>query len=300
LSSLARLGLGTVQFGLDYGISNRDGRPSEAEVAAILAHAVDAGVGYLDTAASYADAEVLIGRHLPAHHDLRIVTKLPPLKADSARGNRVELTMRAMETSLERLRLTKVHAVLVHSVGDLAEPGWETLVEALRLIKQKALATRVGVSIYDEGDLDLVQSRFEPELVQFPLNVLDRRLVFTGRLAALKGAGVELHARSVFLQGLLLMPAKALPQFFAPLRAALEKLQARWAAAEVPPLAACLHYVLGQSQVDAAIVGVNRVHEFNEIAAALSAPPICPDLFEPVEAIDPAFVDPRRWPKAAQ
>ena len=80
--TMTRLGLGTVQFGQDYGMFNRGGRPSEREVAAILARAAGVGVGYIDTAPAYGDAEVLVGRYLPAAHDIRIVTKLSPLTGD--------------------------------------------------------------------------------------------------------------------------------------------------------------------------------------------------------------------------
>jgi aryl-alcohol dehydrogenase-like predicted oxidoreductase len=86
------------------------------------------------------------------------------------------------------------------------------------------------------------------------------------------------------------------PQFFAPLRAVLEQLQARWTAAKVTPLAACLSYILEQPQVDAAILGVNHVHEFEEIVAAVAAPLSRTDLFEPIGAIDSLFLDPRQWP----
>ena len=77
MTALSRIGLGTVQFGMHYGVSNRVGQPDEREVAAILERAVARGVRYLDTASAYGDAEILLGRHLPAGHRLRIVTKTP-------------------------------------------------------------------------------------------------------------------------------------------------------------------------------------------------------------------------------
>jgi aryl-alcohol dehydrogenase-like predicted oxidoreductase len=300
LSPLARIGLGTAQFGFDYGISNRNGRPSESEVAAILARAVEAGVGYLDTAASYADAEGLIGRHLPSHHSLRVATKLPQVKAETIDRKQVELVRKALAHSLERLRMARVHAVLIHSVRDLVKPGWQALVEALRRTKDQGLASRIGVSIYNDSDLDLVWSRLKPDLVQFPLNVLDHRLVESGRLSELKASGIELHARSVFLQGLLLMPVATLPSFFEPVRAVLANLHERWAVAKLSPLSACLHSVLANPQIDAAIVGVNRLHEFDEIVAAVSGMRSEARSSEPIGAIDPLFLDPRRWPEAGR
>ena len=131
MNVLSQIGLGTAQFGASYGVSNRDGRPNEMEVAAILARAVDAGLGYLDTAASYADAEVLIGRHLPSGHRLRIVTKLPPIVEDVIGACHTQAMLAALAASLERLRSARVYGVLIHQVRDLAKPGWQHLVDAL-------------------------------------------------------------------------------------------------------------------------------------------------------------------------
>ena len=136
---MSRIGLGTVQFGADYGVSNHDGRPSEAEVAAILARAVEAGIGYLDTAASYANAETLIGRHLPPENQLRIVTKLPPVAEDAIAAAHAKTMLAALATSLERLRAAQVYGVLIHGARDLAKPGWQHLVDALQEARSRGL-----------------------------------------------------------------------------------------------------------------------------------------------------------------
>jgi aryl-alcohol dehydrogenase-like predicted oxidoreductase len=295
LNRLSRIGLGTVQFSMDYGISNRDGRPSESEVAAILARAVEAGVGYLDTAASYADAETLIGRHLPSGHRLRIVTKLPPMAEDVITAAHEETALAALAASLERLRSPQVYGVLIHQARDLAKPGWQHLVNALRKAKERGWTSRIGVSVYDESDLALVESRFVPDLVQLPFNALDRRLVASGWLARLRQSGIEVHARSLFLQGLLLMDPAMLPGFFAPIRATLAKLRDAWAAERDTPLSGCLRYVLGHSDIDAAFVGVNRLHEFSEIEAAVARLDGESGEFEFPAAIDPVYLDPRNW-----
>ena len=299
MSRLSRIGLGTVQFGTDYGISNRDGRPSEAEVAAILAHAVEAGIGYLDTAASYADAEILIGRHLPSGHRLRIVTKLPPIMEDVITAHHTETMLAALAASRERLRSTKLYGVLIHHVHDLAKPGWQYLVDALSQARARGWTSRIGVSVYDATDLALVESRFTPDLVQLPFNALDRRLAVSGWLARLKASGVEVHARSLFLQGLLLMEPARLPGFFAPVQEVLASLHASWAAHKRTPLSGCLRCVLNNADIDAAIVGVNRRHELDEIEAALAE---FGDngTFMPPAAIDPIYLDPRRWPSSMQ
>jgi aryl-alcohol dehydrogenase-like predicted oxidoreductase len=289
------MGLGTVQFGTDYGVSNSEVRPSEAEVAAILARAVAAGFGYLDTASSYGNAELLIGRHLPRQHQLRIVSKLPPIAANIIEASHATMMLDAVEQSLDRLKVARLYALLIHNVDDLKKPGWQHLIAAVTEARQRGWTLRIGVSIYDAGDLSVIENRFAPELVQLPLNALDRRLVVAGCLARLKASGVEVHARSLFLQGLLLMPPAALPSFFAPVRSALCGLHAQWAAQKLSPVAGCLRFALCSPDIDAAIVGVNRLRELEEIERAAADIASEDAAAEPIP-VDPIYLDPRRWP----
>jgi aryl-alcohol dehydrogenase-like predicted oxidoreductase len=144
--------------------------------------------------------------------------------------------------------------------------------------------------------LALAESRFRIGLVQLPLNALDRRPLTSGLLERLKSYGTEIHARSVFLQGLLLMPPSDLPEFFQPVRPELTRLRKAWARQGLSPVAACLAFVLRRTEVDAAIVGVNRLTEFAEIeAAALAAGDIDPELGAALE-VAPIYLDPSRWP----
>lgn len=297
MTAPGRIGLGTVQFGMNYGISNRAGRPGEAEVAAVLARAVTLGVGYLDTAPAYDDAEALIGRLLPEGHGLRIVTKTPAVPDERIEARHGRQWLDSFECSLERLRIDSLYGLLVHRAADLGKPGWEHLVDALHVLKTRGLVGRVGVSVYDEQQLDLAESRFRLELVQLPLNALDRRPVASGLLARLKAQGIEIHARSVFLQGLLLTPPSDLPEFFAPIRPALAGLRAEWMRRRLSPVVACLSFVMQQPEIDAALVGVNSVAELDEIAEAVAVlPGIDGGEIAGLPEIAPEYLDPSRWP----
>ncbi len=289
-----------MQFGADYGVSNRNGRPSEAEVAAILARAADNGIGYLDTAAGYANAEMLVGRHLPSGHGVRVITKPAPVADDVITANHAKNMLTALAGSLDRLKSTRVYGVLLHNARDLAKPGWEHLVDGLREARTRGWTSCIGVSVYDASDLELVERRFTPEIVQLPFNALDRRLAVSGWLGRLQASGVEVHARSLFLQGLLLMEPATVPGFFAPVKGTLAKLHAAWAAEKRTPLSGCLRCVLDNADIDAAIVGVNRLQELNEIEAAVTGPAGENGEFEFPAAIDPIYLDPRRWPTTLQ
>ena len=113
-------------------------------------------------------------------------------------------------------------------------------------------------SIYDIDQMELVESRFAPELVQRPFNVFDRRLSESGALARLKAAGIEVHARSAFLQGLLLMDPANLPEFFGPLREKIASLHHRWAKQGLRPVAGCLAFMFQHAELDAVVVGVRQ------------------------------------------
>jgi aryl-alcohol dehydrogenase-like predicted oxidoreductase len=294
---LSRLGLGTVQFGMRYGISNHRGQPDEAEVAAILGRAEEAGVGYLDTAFAYPNSEALIGRHLPPRSKLKIVTKTAPIAgATIERGDKTRI-LDALALSMERLRVDRLYALLVHHATDLGKPGWENLVDAIAEARSRGWVARVGASVYNDNELELVESRFAPGIVQGPFNALDTRLVSSKCFSRLKACGTEIHARSVFLQGLLLMPPASLPAFFEPVRALLASMRAGWAEQGRSPLAACLQFVLAHPEIDAAIVGVNSLSEFDEIRSAADFDPTRPNATaEFLPAVDRRYLDPSLWP----
>lgn len=296
MTTLSRLGLGTVQFGLEYGVSNRGGRPDEREVAAILARAVGAGVGYIDTAPAYGDAEILVGRYLPPGHGVRIITKTPALVDDTIEARHAQRILDTLAASLERLKMDAVHGLLVHQSGDLSKPGWQHLVDAMAEAQARGWTGVIGASVYNSDQLALVESRFQPELVQLPLSVLDRRPIVSGALARLKTAKVEVHARSVFLQGLLLMEPDELPEFFAPVRQNIVGLRGLWQQRGLSALDACLAFALHRPEIDAVIVGVNSLSEFKQIElAAASSAGIDSDI-DIDQPIDPVYVDPSRWP----
>jgi len=294
---LSRLGLGTVQFGMRYGVSNDHGQPGETEVAAILDRAEESGIGYLDTAFAYPNSEALIGRHLPPRSSLKIVTKTAPI--DGVRIERGDKTriLDALALSMERLRVDRLYGLLVHHAADLGKPGWENLVDAMAEARSRGWVSRVGASVYNSGELELVESRFAPDLIQGPFNVLDTRLISSECFSRLKAAGTEMHARSVFLQGLLLMPPSSMPAFFEPVKAPLASLRAKWAEQGMNPLVGCLQFALGHPDIDAVIVGVNNLSEFDEILSGSVFDPISARAArELLPSIDNRFLDPSLWP----
>lgn len=304
---LARFGLGAVQFGLDYGVSNSGGKVAADEVARILAAAAELGVDLIDTAAAYGESEAALGVALPpagaeAGPGFRLVSKAPPF-ADVAHftAEHEAQLLASAARSVERLGGRPLDALLLHNAGVMSRPGAAFLVDGLKAAQAQGLTRRIGVSIYEAAELAAVQTLFRPDLVQLPINLLDQRLIKNGALQALHEQGVEIHARSLFLQGLLLMDPAAAPPYFDPIRPTLVGLRAAAAAIDATPLAVALGFGLSVPQLDRLVVGVTSATELRQIAAAaLHARTTAATLDYGRFALDdPDFVNPARWRLAA-
>ena len=289
------LGLGTVQFGFDYGVSNRDGRTPPDEVARILAHAGREGVRLLDTAALYGDSETVLGAVLETGHPFRIVTKTVRFGGSRITGAEAAALRSGYERSLARLRQDRLYGLLIHAVEDLVRPGGELLWSTMIALRREKLVDKIGVSVYSGSDIDAVLGRFQPDLVQVPINVLDQRLVTSGHLERMKKLEVEIHARSVFLQGLLLMDGEALPPYFSPFRAELRQVQEFCRRHGVPPLAMALDFVKSVAEIDTAIVGVTRLDQLRQILAALNDQPAGRGDYAALACNDEQLVNPALW-----
>jgi aryl-alcohol dehydrogenase-like predicted oxidoreductase len=267
----SRLGLGTVQFGTAYGNSSKKGPVPEAAVEQILSRADAAGITLLDTATAYGRSERVLGAALPSRHGFRIVTKTPVWNHRSLTKAHGVALRNAFARSLEKLRQTSLYGLLLHDPTCLARPGCENVIEALHALRTEGLVQKIGVSIYRGSEIDATLAYFRPDIVQLPVNLLDQRLLRSGHVARLKGLGVELHARSLFLQGLLLMRLDELPAWTAPIRAPLVNLRAAVDGANLTPLQACIGFVAAQRELDSLIVGVTARAELAEIIEAADA-----------------------------
>ncbi|MBS1962176.1 MAG: aldo/keto reductase [Bdellovibrionales bacterium] len=285
---MKKLGLGTVQFGLPYGVSNAAGQTSGEEVSRILAVAGRAGMDLLDTAAAYGESEAVIGRSAE-RSSFRIVTKTPRISADGATAVRA-----AFESSLEKLRIPRVDGLLVHHAGDLLGPEGDAVWSEMLRLRDAGLVANIGASVYTGAEIDSLLSRFPIELIQIPFNVLDQRLLRSGHLARLKANGVEIHARSAFLQGLLLMDFAKIDPWFDPYRGLLDDYACAIATAGLSPLEAALGYSLSVPEIDRVICGVNNATQLEEILIAAKKT-VDPRSFSAFASEEPLLLDPSRW-----
>lgn len=288
-----RIGIGTAQFGLNYGISNAGGQIEESDVSSILTLAQSEGVALIDTARAYGTAESVLGRCWPADHLFDVVTKMPKLTGE--RTVRDELRDSLAE-SLANLRVRNLGGLLAHDVDDLLGPDGDELWDGMLALKKAGLVQKIGASVYTGEQIEELLARRAVDIVQVPLNLFDQRLVSTGHLALLKSEGVEIHARSVFLQGLFFMDADALPDGMDAARAPLIQLRNRLARFELSALQAAIGFCLAQPEIDRLTIGVTSCDELNEILAA-AAKPLREDFpWAECAITDKSVIDPRRWP----
>lgn len=293
-----QLCLGTAQFGLAYGITNVVGQVPEAAVAQLLAQAEAAGIRWLDTAQAYGNAEAVVGRYLPAFHGFRLISKLPAQPQPVFTAQDVEAWEKAFHASCQRLSLQALDALLLHAPADLSKPGGNYLEAWLLGLRHRGLVQQLGISIYAADDLEGVNPALL-DLVQLPLSLYDQRLVRDGTVARLRCQGAAIHARSVYLQGLLLTPADRWPSWVSPeVRAhqrALENL-AHEKGCRLIDLA--LGFAREQADLDAVVVGLCSTEEFMELRAAWAAVSPWQELeWESWALEDPGTLDPRRWPR---
>ncbi len=287
MSGAERLALGTVQLGQTYGIANRSGQVGFEEAATIVARAREAGLDTLDTAATYGDSEQRLGEI--GVEGWRVVSKLPGLPEETTDvGTWVDSSVTG---SLSRLRIPALHGLLLHRPADLQGPHGEELQAALVAQRDRGRAAKIGVSVYGPDDLAAVWSRFQPDLVQVPFNVIDRRLVTSGWLERLGAAGVEIHARSAFLQGLLLMNRR--PAFFERWQPLWEQWRGWLDSAGLDAVRACIGFALSQPGIDRVVVGVDGVGQLDDILANVDVPVAAPP--QDLMSEDPDLIDPARW-----
>jgi aryl-alcohol dehydrogenase-like predicted oxidoreductase len=286
-----KLALGVTQLGLDQPSYTYRGRSPEREAADIFSIAARSGVPVLDAQVGFGQAETTIGRIMPRPCPFRVLIKTgrcdrgPDSVEDEARA------------ALKRLRLDKADAIMVQSAADLFGAHGPAVWDRLRTLRDEGLFRAVGVSCFASDDPVGLARRFKPDIVQAPVSLLDQRLIVSGALAEIAGLGVEVHLRSIFLQGLLFLPPDRMPVALRGQAGPLSRVRRLIAEGRSDPLQAALAFALSRPEADAVIVGAATAAEVNAVIAAAASPP--PDLdWDDLAIDDPQVLDSRRWAAA--
>lgn len=280
---LRKVALGTVQFGMTYGISFKGERTSPTEVGDILDLAWERGMDTLDTAAGYGKSEEVLGRM--GRGRFKVVSKFTP---EMVEGD-LEGVLRK---TLSRLRLSSLYGYLAHDARALLDhpEHWHRL----RALREKGLTGRIGYSLYAPETLDaLLERGMEPDLVQLPYNIADRR--FESRFPSLRERGVEIHTRSAFMQGIFFMDAGELPDFFEGFQPYFRLLES--ACPETADRAsALLRFCLNNEYIDKVVIGVHDREQLRVNLEGALKEDALPD-FTALTMPDDEVLMPYNWPE---
>jgi len=222
-----------------------------------------------------------------------VVSKLPGIPEDCA--DVAAWITAAVEASLQRLRLPRLDGLLLHQPMQLIGRNGTVIYETMRALQRRGQVDKIGVSVYGPAEIEELCRTYRFDLVQAPASILDRRLLNSGWVARLASQGVELHLRSVFLQGLLLMPRTELPPGFARWDPLWDIWHSHLRDSGQSALQACLRYAVAMPNVHRIVVGVDGLTHLQEILQAAAGDGLTPP--SSLHADDDDLLNPGRWPR---
>lgn len=256
--------LGTAQFGMDYGINNIRGKIPRPDVSKILAKAAMAGVDMIDTASGYGESEAVIGDFFRSCRTrFKVISKLPRSSASEVR--------RFFSESLRSLGVPALYGYLVHDLESYKTD--EKIWREMEGLKAEGIVEKIGFSLYSPADMEYLFARgLKIDIVQIPFSIFDQR--FGPYLAKLKERGVEIHARSIFLQGLAFKKPEELDPFFRKIKDKITALRSLsyTSGASIPSL--CFGFITANGLIDKIVVGVDGVDNMTEIIEVRDAAPL--------------------------
>jgi len=254
-----KLALGCVQFGLAYGVTNKVGQVPLDEISKILAYAKQVGINTLDTAAAYGTSEQVLGQ-LACDENFDIITKIPSLS-----DKNTQAISDHVSASLAKLKVKKIKALMFHNANDLLNEGGDIYYQEAKQLITNQTIRQLGVSIYQVEQLTAILNQFSLDIIQLPVNWLDQRFLTKKVAKLISQQQIEIHARSLFLQGILLQPIEDLPPYFLPFKSWIEKFQHLCQRCNCQPLTLALAIIHHNPLIEKAVVGCCSLNQIEEI-----------------------------------
>ena len=281
-----KLVLGTVQFGLTYGINNQSGIAKDDELASIFSFANKCGIDLLDTAQGYGNSEERIGNL--SNDEFNVISKFKQL--DSPFPFHKEL-----EESLKKLKKKSLYGYMAHDAGLLIEnPYWW---EGLKIAKERELIKKIGYSLYTVDQLvSLFKKKMIPDIIQFPYNILDRR--FESFLPQLVSMGVEIHTRSVYLQGLFQLESSRVPNYLKPLKTYLRTVREIAKKNQLSIGEICLGFAINNPLINKVVIGIDNLSQLKENVSICQIENLSEEIMIELQSIDVKeknLLNPANW-----
>ena len=255
-----KLAIGTANFNTKYGINNKKKFLSKKSIKNIFKILQKEKILYLDTAKSYKNTEKSIGNL--KNKKIKIITKI---KKINTKNNKYEFIKKEVSQSISDLKIKKLYGLLIHNPRELRKDKGYEIYKSLKKLKKEGMVKKIGYSINSPKDLNFFYTKYKPDLIQTPINVFDQRIVESGWLKKMKKDNVEIHARSIFLQGLLLKKNIKLIKKFNKFSNSFNKWNIWLKKNNLSKLNGCLNYIFSIKEINKVIVGVDSVKHLKDI-----------------------------------
>ena len=282
-----KIALGTANFGSSYGIF-KSKIAKESKIKEILEFCKQNYIDTIDTSMDYYKSEKVIGQ--AGYKNFNIITKLPKLDQSSIISP--EKLEKIILNSLSKLKKKSLYALLFRDPKSIIEFNYIDIWKIAKHLKKKGIIKKLGISIYNPKELDSVFNILGPDLVQTPYNFFDRRIEYSGWINKLFQKNIEIHTRSIFLQGLLLRKKNELPIKFLRYKNIWDNYHNWLNVNNISALEACINFILEKKEISKMVIGIESAEQFNEIIQVKVRKMNFSSWNEDIEE---ELIDPRKW-----
>ena len=284
-----KIALGTANFGQKYGLSKKNIK-SNKEIEKILKFSNSSNINLIDTSSNYGSSEILLGKN--CLKNFKLVTKLKVSIKEKKSNNLENIIYQKVEKSLLKLNIKKLYAILLHDSNDLKGSRKNLIIKVLKKLKKKKLVSKIGVSIYDPKELNFIWSFWKPDIVQCPFNILDQRIFKSGWLNKLIKNKIEVHVRSIFLQGLLLKDEKTIPKKFKKWKNIFRQWDKYCDEENISKLQACINFIKFFKKISYVVAGFENISQTKKIIECFNNDK---KNFISLTCSDAKLINPRLW-----
>tara|TARA_B100000886_G_C20427012_1_gene494779 strand:- start:27106 stop:28005 length:900 start_codon:yes stop_codon:yes gene_type:complete len=290
LNEIPKIAIGTAQYGMKYGVANKIGKIQDQEMRNILDFAIKNGINTIDTAMGYGDCEPKLGKL--GVKNFNLITKITNL-SDFGK-NTEDFALKSLRSSIENLKVDNVNSLLLHNPNDLISKNKEMVYNSIQTCKKEGLCRKIGVSCYDVEQVSNIIQNFDIDIIQFPLNIFNTKLIDSGLIKILKKKNIEIHVRSIFLQGLLLMEKTEINSYFYRWEEIFNFWEEWLRVTNISKLQACLLFVFGIKEVDKIILGIDSLLHLQQILDILKNNHAEINPFA-LSSMDEDLINPSKW-----
>ena len=256
---IKKLILGTANFDLNYGVKNKYKKLRIKEIKKIIIYLKKKNISYIDTAQSYNNTEKILGKENVKK--FKIITKFDFSNKDNSQNH----AMKKFSISIKNLKISSINTVLFHLPKVLLKKNGKKIFNEMIALKKKGYIKKIGISVYEKSELKKILEQYKIDVVQIPINVFNQSFLSKDIIKEMKKKKIEIHARSIFLQGLLLLKEKKIPKIFFKYSFIFKKWQIWLKENKINSLEACLNFISSQKCIKKIVVGVDSLEQLNQI-----------------------------------